>query len=308
MTVPQKSIVCLLLSFMFTALIVMIPPAWPPAWPPTWPPTLTPISTALILLQPLAILLFSAIFLTLFLIFFFLFNFKQKVSAEHHERISESVLPVQKTMQENIADEFAVPQEMQEFEEPEELEEIEAADTPVFSDAAVTAEQGGGLLAAAALLSQPLEKAEPVHPVQPSSVRLAFDEDDIPYVVESSAIELVDEDIDETIRFMEEEPFVDIPLEVVSPFSSMFSSSDDDAAELEVIANFDTAGSFISRPFSLLLGNPELLPLASGIPGEVIFEHEGIPYIDNSAIRYDKKTDLNSGFAKLVESVVGGNT
>ena len=60
---------------------------------------------------------------------------------------------------------------------------------------------------------------------------------------------------------------------------------------------------------------PELLPVVDdvaqgfvcGLPAKVIFEKDGIPYINDGACNVDKsaKEKLDGNFAKLVESVVG---
>ena len=89
-----------------------------------------------------------------------------------------------------------------------------------------------------------------------------------------------------------------------------YEGNDDDVAELEEIFNggdpergFFCAGSL----FSLSYKSPEFLPLAEDQPSDkVIFEKDGIPYIDDEACNRNKsaKEDLDGKFAKLVEAVV----
>ena len=103
-----------------------------------------------------------------------------------------------------------------------------------------------------------------------------------------------------------EEPFDTIAFKNDSSFSPIPSSSDE-FLELEEIPAANAADSIIIRtPFTISPDNPELLPHAEKLAsGEVIFEQDGIPYIDSTAIRRNKQTgEINDGFAKLVESVV----
>ena len=111
------------------------------------------------------------------------------------------------------------------------------------------------------------------------------------------------------------------PPELVSPDSSVAvpavssgsSRSDGDAADLEdIFGGSDPERDFrcLNRFFALSGANPELLPLveddAWDAPGAVIFERDGVPYINNEACSYDEKTGgkLDGNFANLVESVV----
>jgi len=91
-----------------------------------------------------------------------------------------------------------------------------------------------------------------------------------PFIVESGRLEVADEDICE------------------------------DAVLEEISAN---GGSLFWRPFAVSCKNPELL---SGIECGVIYEHNGIHYINDDAFIIDKNAEkkLNNDFVKLVESVV----
>jgi hypothetical protein len=68
--------------------------------------------------------------------------------------------------------------------------------------------------------------------------------------------------------------------------------------------------SILGRLFAFSSGNPELLQIAgnsgAGISGEVIYEHNGIHYINDDAFNGDRNTEreINNDFAQLVESVV----
>jgi hypothetical protein len=119
-----------------------------------------------------------------------------------------------------------------------------------------------------------------------SNVRVAFgDDDDIPYLVESSGLELVDSDLDEITHFAEE-------LEVVS----------EKPAELEDIAA-GSVGIFalFKQPFSWSPDNPEFLQEAVS---HAIYEQNGIHYVNSNLDSHGTGKELDSNFAKLVESVV----
>jgi len=84
-----------------------------------------------------------------------------------------------------------------------------------------------------------------------------------------------------------------------------------EVVELEDIsANSCGNTSILGRLFAFSSGNPELLQVAgnsgTGISGEVIYEHNGIHYINDDAFNGDRNTEreINNDFAQLVESVV----
>jgi hypothetical protein len=86
-------------------------------------------------------------------------------------------------------------------DEPEDLEEIEAAEvlgkSGTIETAEVPAERSGGT--GGAIDAAEINAAEAIiakNPRKRSTIRLAFGDDDIPYIVESSGLELVDEDFD----------------------------------------------------------------------------------------------------------------
>jgi hypothetical protein len=83
-------------------------------------------------------------------------------------------------------------------EEPEEAAEMESAGDsltaiPAEAEAPEDENQAGALAAAAEKITSAQKR---------SNVRLAFDGDDIPYIVETSGLELVDEDIDSVLNMM----------------------------------------------------------------------------------------------------------
>ncbi|MDR2477801.1 MAG: hypothetical protein LBD48_00655 [Treponema sp.] len=90
------------------------------------------------------------------------------------------------------------------IENTEELEELEAVeDDEYFSAAELNLRQNGGLLMAAER-RQFRDRAKKNKKI--SNVRLAFGDDDIPYIVETSGIEIVDdENIDDAIRAMQDD-------------------------------------------------------------------------------------------------------
>ena len=88
---------------------------------------------------------------------------------------------------------------------------------------------------------------------------------------------------------------------------------DEDFAELEdIFDGSDPEREFrcVSRPFLFSNGELEFLPLAEELGDDaVIFERDGIPYIDTDACNRDKSVmeKLDRDFARLVESVVFRN-
>jgi hypothetical protein len=118
-----------------------------------------------------------------------------------------------------------------------------------------------------------------------SDISLAFGDDDIPYLVESSGLELVDSDLDEITHFVEE-------LAAVS----------EEPAELEdVVAGSVGIFALFKQPFSYLPDNPEFLQEAVG---NAIYEQNGIHYVNSNLDSHSTGKELDSNFAKLVESVV----
>ena len=253
--------------------------------------------------RPVNIFILASFFLTLFLTIFFCLNLRPDFLSEDQKSVDYpgelraiDEIVVKKSAFEYVP-KLPIHEELEELEAVEELEEIEAVE------------------------DAPERKIIPVKPSRRiSNVRIAFGDDDVPYLVESSGLELVDGDIDEVIRFMEddapEEPVTLEELEaleeleVVSPFSSMMpllndnSESNDDAAELENIsAGFDGGISMFSLPFAFSPGNPKLL---QGDGQETLYEKNGIHYISNDVFNIDKDMEqsLNNDFVKLVESVV----
>jgi len=73
--------------------------------------------------------------------------------------------------------------------------------------------------------------------------------------------------------------------------------------ELENISPKFSGNTMFSQPFAFSLANPELLQTAEN---EVIYERNGIHYINDDAFNSDRNTEreINNDFAQLVESVV----
>jgi hypothetical protein len=73
--------------------------------------------------------------------------------------------------------------------------------------------------------------------------------------------------------------------------------------ELENISPRFGGNTMFSQPFAFSLANPELLQEAGN---EVIYERNGIHYINDDAFTGDRNTEreINNDFAQLVESVV----
>jgi hypothetical protein len=227
--------------------------------------------------EPVELSMLVAVFLTLFLFFFFCFNMRQipagkletLAKADEEEPMIQDYIPELPSVNDH---------ESVELEDIEELEELEAAED---------------------------QKTVFVNSPPVSNIRLAFGDDDIPYLVESSGLELVDGDLSEIARFIHgAEPSEPAELlEIVSVEEAEPAEPLDtvsvEAAELEDIS-MGFVGNIIMfrQPFACFLGNPELL---YGAANQVIYEKNGIHYINNN---FDGEGILDSNFAKLVESVL----
>jgi hypothetical protein len=180
---------------------------------------------------PVKTMIVIAVFLILFLIIFLLFNFRRDsvqtatyVLPGDHEK---KKLLIGINPEEPIADD----------DEYGQLEELEPHDIP--DDNGI--HHSGGLLAAAESMAVP-QIIKEQHSVKTSNVQIAFGDDDIPYIVESSGIELVIDDV---------------------------------------------GGTAFSREV------------------DVIFVHNGVPYINNDLIKNNMNPETlpDDNFSKLVESV-----
>jgi hypothetical protein len=100
-------------------------------------------------------------------------------------------------------------------------------------------------------------------------------------------------------------------VETVEETSADFISTADftSAEAVQVESVTGQGGSFFMfrQPFTFTPGNPELLQGAGNVDimSEVVFEKNGIHYINNNVFTDDERKDeFDSNFAKLVESVV----
>jgi hypothetical protein len=195
--------------------------------------------SVLIFSRPARNLIIVAIFLTLFLMIFFLLNFRQDSPVPV---IQGGVMP-----KEAIGDGAVT--------DGEDLEELEAVETEP--------KPSSGLLATAASLPKALPR------------RMADEQIEELESVDGAATRQYAEG---QVANRQHANRQYAELEVVSPFTSMFSS----------------------------LGDPEMLPRAES-PGKVIVEQNGVPYINGKAVVGDTSTadKLDSNFAKLVKSVTG---
>jgi len=278
-TIPQKLLFCFLLSvFLFAGIAAL---------------AFTGIFNFYggIVNKPVEILMLVAVFLTLFLILFFCFNLRQDSAGKARALTG--------TNQEKPAI-------------PEPLPETPSSNSPDYEE----------LEELEAVEGQPEPETMPVSPSEAVDIKLVFDDDDIPYLVESGGFELVDEDIRGIMpagdtRFTKNaEPAELEELEAVSPFSSMPPLWSDDGGssgevvQLEAVTGLSGSFSLFRQPFMFAPGNPELLQGAgnqeAGISDEVVYERNGIHYINNNVFARDTnlEKELNSDFAKLVESVV----
>jgi hypothetical protein len=270
-----------------------------------------------IVYEPAEVSMLVAVFLTLFLFFFFCFNMRQ-VPADKLEAFAEpdEEEPI-------IQDSVLEYSSLNEYEN-EDLEELEAVGPEVGSPK-VDSEIATVLL----------------NPSRVSNIRLAFGDDDIPYLVESSGLELVDGDLDEIVRFIrgtepeelpatilveeaeleelpetifveqaEPEEFEELPLIVSITALDNAVVSDDAAvsddiieiAELEDISTgFGGILTIFNQPFTF---SPGSLDVLHGAATQVIYEQNGIHFINTNFDAEGVDKILDSNFAKLVESVL----
>jgi hypothetical protein len=277
-TIPQKLLFCFLLSVFLCAGIAAL--------------AFTGIfDYGGIVNKSVEILTLVAVFLMLFLILFFCFNVRRDSAGKIQTLAgTDEKIPV---TSEHLPE--TPPSNSPGYEEPEKLE---------------------------AAKKQPQPEAMPVSPPEVVDIKLIFDDDDIPYLVESGGFELVDEDIRGALpagdaRFTKNaEPAEMEEFKVVSPFLSALpprssgGGSSGEAAQLEAVTGLSSGFSLFWRPFTFAPGNPELLQGAgnqeAGISGEVVYERNGIHYINSGAFARDAnfEKELNGDFVKLVESVV----
>jgi len=80
-----------------------------------------------------------------------------------------------------------------------------------------------------------------------------------------------------------------------------------EAVQVESVTGLGGGFFMFRQPFAFTPGNPELLQGAGNadIMSEVVYEQDGIHYINNNVFADDeKREEFDSNFAKLVESVV----
>ena len=82
-----------------------------------------------------------------------------------------------------------------------------------------------------------------------------------------------------------------------------------EAVQVESVTGLGGSFFMFRQPFAFSPGSPELLQGAenqeTGVPGEVVYEKNGIHYINNNVFVDDKSEEqFDRNFAKLVESVV----
>ena len=86
----------------------------------------------------------------------------------------------------------------------------------------------------------------------------------------------------------------------------IYENKDDDSITLEDIEAIEVVSPFTSMFSSAVLQNNTLVLQESEEKTDndnVIFEQDGIPYIDNSALSNNTNNKINTNFIKLVESV-----
>jgi hypothetical protein len=135
--------------------------------------------------------------------------------------------------------------------------------------------------------------------IPPSNVRLSFGDDDIPYLVESSGLELVDGDLDEIVHFMK-----NAESEELTKLEELETVSEEPAELEDITAVSGNVFTIFKQPFTFFPDNPELLQEAAG---QVIYEQDGIHYINGNLDGDSAGKELDRDFAELVASVVKKN-
>ena len=168
--------------------------------------------------------------------------------------------------------------------EPLDGDEEAAEDTPPEAAAAPAGRNSPGrpLAPRGGLLAAAMNKQAKKKSGKKSNARLAFGEDDIPYIVESSGFEIVEET----------ESAAHGKRYAVSP-----QAAGEALAELTLEIDLSPA----------MESDMEADGIAGGNEPNVIFEKNGVHYITASACKPDKRTEekLDTNFRTLVESVVG---
>jgi hypothetical protein len=241
--------------------------------------------------EPLEMPVLVAVFLTVFLFFFFCFNMRQ-APADKLEALAG--VDEEEPVIQDYVPELASINDLENGHDYEELEELEAVEPEVGSP-----KVGSDI---------PDQKTVLVNPPQVSNIRLAFGDDDIPYLVESSGLELVDGDLGEIVRFIhsaepaEPEELLDaIPTAELEELSDTQFVEEIEAAELENISTSFGSITMFKQPFAYSLSNPELL---QGAASQVIYEQNGMHFINTHFDGEGIEKILDDNFAKLVESVL----
>jgi len=85
-------------------------------------------------------------------------------------------------------------------------------------------------------------------------------------------------------------------------FTSATDLASAEAVQAESVTGLGGSFFMFRQPFAFMPGNPELL---QSVETEVVYEQDGIHYINNSVFADDeKREEFDNNFAKLVESVV----
>jgi len=90
-------------------------------------------------------------------------------------------------------------------------------------------------------------------------------------------------------------------------FTSATDYTSAEAVQVESVTGLSGSFFMFRQPFTFTPGNPELLQGAGNadIMSEVVYEQNGIHYINNNVFADDeKREEFDNNFAKLVESVV----
>ncbi|MDR1566327.1 MAG: hypothetical protein LBS48_03460 [Treponema sp.] len=208
----------------------------------------------------------------------------EPVEVEPAEELSETE-PVEAEVVEDLSELESVEAEPAEAEAVEELSEAEPAEAEPVEELAEA--EPAEELSEAELIEELEPAGTTAEKTRPSNVKLVFGDDDIPYIVESSGLELVDEDIDKVMQTMRPES--------------------DEPAELEELEELDEAESGIAEEAgeaesgaSKQISETDLADLASKI------EFSALPETSGEEASMEDDLEVFSPFATMLSDFDGG--
>jgi tetratricopeptide (TPR) repeat protein len=199
---------------------------------------------------------------------------------EEEAEALEELAEVEELDEAEAVEELAEAEELDEAEALEELTEAEELDEAETVEELAEEKNAAGLLAAAAEKID-FEKKKP-------DVRLAFGDDDIPYIVETSGLEMVDEDIDSVLNMTRPD---DEPAEL-EELEELDEAEDGEAEEVQA----PEAGESVPREMS----EQDIAELASQIEFSPIKESDSA---DDAGQVLDDDLEIVSPFATMLSNI-----